>query len=137
VCFVNLIRLLLLSAGAGFSVFCQAFHELWKVVLDGFADALSRVYAGYHLVTLVRVRNIRRIRQVSVGQINRLDQKPFGAKWGKSVCCMSAHVCSEIILKWFLFAIYDLRAVLEFISVLDFFGHLSLSNPAETCKREF
>ena len=29
---------------------------------------------------------------------------------------------SEIGLKWFLFSIYDLRAVLEFISVLDFSG---------------
>jgi hypothetical protein len=50
---------------------------------------------------------------------------------------ISAHACSEIGLKWFLFAIHDLGAVLEFISVLDFFGYLSLSNPAETCKREF
>ena len=51
--------------------------------------------------------------------------------------CVGAHACSEIGLKWLLFAIYDLRAFLEFISVLDFFGHLSLSNPAETCNREF
>jgi len=55
----------------------------------------------------------------------------------ESAFATGAHACSEIGLKWFLFAIYDLRAVLEFISVLDFFGHLSLSNPAETCKREF
>jgi len=55
----------------------------------------------------------------------------------RNISCNNAHTCSEIGLKWFLFAIYDLRAVLGFISVLDFFGHLSLSNPAETRKREF
>jgi len=34
----------------------------------------------------------------------------------------SAHVCSEIGLKWFLFALHDLETALGFVSVLDFFG---------------
>jgi hypothetical protein len=38
---------------------------------------------------------------------------------------LSAHACSEIGLKWFLFAFHDLRKVLGFVSVLDFFEHLS------------
>jgi hypothetical protein len=33
----------------------------------------------------------------------------------------SVHGCSEIGLKWFLFAFHDLRKVLGFVSVLDFF----------------
>jgi len=37
----------------------------------------------------------------------------------------SAHACSEIGLKWFLFAFHDLRKVLGFVSVLDFFEQLS------------
>jgi len=35
---------------------------------------------------------------------------------------IAAHACSEISLKWFLFAFHDLRKVLGFVSVLDFFG---------------
>jgi hypothetical protein len=35
----------------------------------------------------------------------------------------SAHACSEIGLKWFLFALHDLGAALGFVSVLDFFGY--------------
>jgi hypothetical protein len=34
----------------------------------------------------------------------------------------SAHGCSEIGLKWFLFAFHDLGAALGFVSVLDFSG---------------
>jgi hypothetical protein len=34
----------------------------------------------------------------------------------------SAHACSEIGLKWFLFALHDLGTALGFVSVLDFFG---------------
>jgi hypothetical protein len=37
----------------------------------------------------------------------------------------SAHGCSEIGLKWFLFALHDLGTALGFVSVLDFFGVLS------------
>jgi hypothetical protein len=37
----------------------------------------------------------------------------------------SAHVCSEIGLKWFLFAFHDLRKISGFISVLDFFEQMS------------
>jgi hypothetical protein len=33
----------------------------------------------------------------------------------------SAHACSEIGLKWFLFALHDLRKVFGFVSGLDFF----------------
>ena len=33
----------------------------------------------------------------------------------------SAHACSEIGLKWFLFALHDLGTALGFVSVLDFF----------------
>jgi len=35
----------------------------------------------------------------------------------------SAHACSEIGLKWFLFALNDLETVLGFVSVLDLFGY--------------
>jgi hypothetical protein len=35
---------------------------------------------------------------------------------------VSAHACSEIGLKWFLFALHDLGTALGFVSVLDFFG---------------
>jgi len=35
----------------------------------------------------------------------------------------SAHACSEIGLKWFLFALYDLGTALGFVSVLDLFGY--------------
>ena len=35
---------------------------------------------------------------------------------------LSAHACSEIGLKWLLFALHDLGAALGFVSVLDFFG---------------
>jgi hypothetical protein len=34
----------------------------------------------------------------------------------------SAHACSEIGLKWFLFALHVLGTALNFVSVLDFFG---------------
>jgi hypothetical protein len=34
----------------------------------------------------------------------------------------SAHACSEVGLKWFLFAIHDSGTALGFISGLDFFG---------------
>jgi hypothetical protein len=34
----------------------------------------------------------------------------------------SAHACSEIGLKWFLFALHDLGTALGFVSVLDFSG---------------
>jgi hypothetical protein len=37
----------------------------------------------------------------------------------------SAHACSEIGLKWVLFAFHDLRKVLGFVSVIDFFEQLS------------
>jgi hypothetical protein len=47
-----------------------------------------------------------------------------------------AHACSEIGLKWFLFAFHDLRKVLGFVAVLDFFEHLSSWAPAEMCKTE-
>jgi hypothetical protein len=33
-----------------------------------------------------------------------------------------AHACSEIGLKWFLFALHNLGTALGFASVLDFFG---------------
>ena len=33
-----------------------------------------------------------------------------------------AHACSEIGLKWFLFALHDLGTALGFVSALDFFG---------------
>jgi hypothetical protein len=46
-----------------------------------------------------------------------------------------AHVCSEIGLKWFLFALHDLGTALGFVSVLDFFGDFCLfSNTGETGK---
>jgi hypothetical protein len=35
----------------------------------------------------------------------------------------SAHACSEIGLKWFLFALHDPGRALGFISVLDFSGY--------------
>jgi len=34
----------------------------------------------------------------------------------------SAHACSEIGLKWFLFALHDLGTALGFVSILDFLG---------------
>jgi hypothetical protein len=46
-------------------------------------------------------------------------------------CCLekenaSAHACSEIGLKWFLFALHDLGTALGYASVLDFIGHFVL-----------
>jgi hypothetical protein len=35
---------------------------------------------------------------------------------------LSAHACSEIGLKWFLFALHDLGTASGFMSVLHFFG---------------
>jgi hypothetical protein len=56
-------------------------------------------------------------------------QKEIAESLGLSVQWVSkydsAHACSEIGLKWFLFAFHDLRKVLGFVSVLDFFEHLS------------
>ena len=48
----------------------------------------------------------------------------------------SAHACSEIGLKWFLFALHDLGTALGSVSVLDFLGILSCSNTGETGKPE-
>jgi len=48
----------------------------------------------------------------------------------------SAHACSEIGLKWFLFALHDLGTALGFVSVLDFFGDFVSSNTGETGKPE-
>jgi hypothetical protein len=36
--------------------------------------------------------------------------------------CQGALACSEIGLKWFLFALHDLGTALGFVSVVDFFG---------------
>jgi hypothetical protein len=49
---------------------------------------------------------------------------------------LSAHACSEIGLKWFLFALHDLGTALGFVSVLDFFGVLSFPKTGEMCKTE-
>ena len=50
---------------------------------------------------------------------------------GAPACCQvqtktdfsSAHACSEIGLKWFLFALHDLGTALGFVCVFDFFGY--------------
>jgi hypothetical protein len=47
-----------------------------------------------------------------------------------------AHACSEIGLKWFLFALHDLGTALGFVSVLDFFGVLSFPKTGEMGKTE-
>jgi hypothetical protein len=39
--------------------------------------------------------------------------------------CLGVPACSEIGLKWFLFAFHDLRKLLDFVSVLHFFEQLS------------
>jgi hypothetical protein len=49
---------------------------------------------------------------------------------------LSAHACSEIGLKWFLFALHHLGTTLGFVSVLDFFGHFVFLEPEETGKTE-
>ena len=41
----------------------------------------------------------------------------------KNGICPGAHACSEIGLKWFLFALHDLGTALGFVSVLDLFGY--------------
>jgi hypothetical protein len=48
---------------------------------------------------------------------------------------LSAHACSEIGLKWFLFALHDPGA-LDFMSILDFLGDFVSSNTGETSKPE-
>jgi len=48
----------------------------------------------------------------------------------------SAHACSEIGLKWFLFALHDLGTALGLVSVLHFFGYFVSSNTGETGKPE-
>jgi hypothetical protein len=48
----------------------------------------------------------------------------------------SAHACSEIGLKWFLFALHDLGTALGFVSAIDFSGILSFSSTGETGKLE-
>jgi hypothetical protein len=48
----------------------------------------------------------------------------------------SAHVCSEIGVKWFLFAFYDLRTALDFAFVPEFLAAASLFEPAEVCRTE-
>jgi len=48
----------------------------------------------------------------------------------------SAHACSEIGLKWFLFALHDPGTALGFVSILDFLGDFVSSNTGETGKPE-
>ena len=50
--------------------------------------------------------------------------------------CFSAHACSEIGLKWFLFALHDLGTALGLVSVLHFLGDFVSSNTGETGKPE-
>jgi len=54
----------------------------------------------------------------------RRDKKRGCADSGdiSTVVETSAHACSEIGLKWFLFALHDLGTALGFVSVLDFSG---------------
>ena len=40
-----------------------------------------------------------------------------------------AHVCSEIGLKWFLFALHDPGTALGFVSILDFSGDFVFLKP--------
>jgi hypothetical protein len=47
-----------------------------------------------------------------------------------------AHACSQIGLKWFLFAFYDLETVLDFAFVPEFPAATSLLKPAEACRTE-
>jgi hypothetical protein len=51
-------------------------------------------------------------------------------------CTHSTHACSEIGLKWFLFALHDLGTALGFMPVLISLGNLSSSNTEEKGKQE-
>jgi hypothetical protein len=48
----------------------------------------------------------------------------------------SAHACSLIGVKWFLFAFCDLGTVLDFAFVPEFLVATSLLEPAEVCRTD-
>jgi len=58
------------------------------------------------------------------------------ARFHRECDVSSAHACSEIGLKWFLFPVHDLGTALGFVSVLDFFGVLSFPKTGEMGKTE-